>query len=92
MEAVTQVLAQSDIHALPQQTELLGRLQHELFQRRALTNWHAPDDAGQCISSARVLVLHLRKFRTQHFTSFWDISLANYLLLSESGMQKTCVE
>lgn len=56
MDLVVHLLARSDVNALSEQTDFLGRLQHELFESRATTQWLAPDDAKQCVSAARALI------------------------------------
>lgn len=62
MDSVVQLLAATDVNSLSQQTDLLLRLQHELFHHRSLTQWHAPEDASQCIKAARVLIYQLGAF------------------------------
>lgn len=62
MDVVVELLARSNVNALSEQAHLLANLQHELFQRREFTQWQAPDDAGQCISAARVIICQLGAF------------------------------
>ena len=62
MDTVVQLLANTVVDDLSQQADLLGSLQHELFHRRSITRWQAPDDASQCISAARVIICQLSTF------------------------------
>lgn len=62
MDSVVRTLASTLVDELSEQADLLGSLQHELFQRRSITRWQAPDDASQCISAARVLICQLGAF------------------------------
>jgi hypothetical protein len=60
MNSVVQQLARTD--DLSEQTDLLGRLQHELFHTRCATQRQGLDVAGQCVSAARVIIFQLSAF------------------------------